>query len=431
MIIYAGSKELFMKRFELPYGNTVQSLEIPDHTKPVLILPNEINGHDFPEILVAQALENPIGEFNFSDFRNVSSVAIAINDKTRPVPNSILIPPLLRKLALLGIPKSSITFFIATGTHLPMTPEEFHLVLPEEILHDYRVVNHDCDQITNLIELGKTKTGTNVLCNKAFFESQLKIVVGNIEPHHFMGFSGGMKSAAVGLAGRSTINQNHAMLTHPLARTGLFSENPMRQDVEEIGSLMGVHLALNTVLNGDGKIIHVLAGQPFQVMLQGIPITQKVCQVEVMQKFDLVIASVGGHPKDINLYQSQKALTQASMITRDGGVVILVAACPEGSGSKAFEDFIKDIEKPQDVFPKFEREGFQIGPHKAFQFARELIRIKVILVSEMPSDFVHSLFLIPERGVQTAYELALTMVPHDPTLAIMPHAINTTPLQII
>ena len=430
MIWYDFFWDYFMRNFELPYGKTVQSLEIPDHIKPALILPNEINAHDNPDILVTHALENPIGEFNFSAFQNASSVAIAINDKTRPVPNSILISPLLRKLASLGIPKSSISFYIATGTHLPMASEEFHLVLPEEILRDYVVVSHDCDKMDNLIHLGKTKKGTNVLCNKAFFESDLKIVVGNIEPHHFMGFSGGMKSAAIGLASRSTINQNHAMLTHPLARTGLFAENPMRQDVEEIGGLMGVHLALNTVLNGDCKIIHVLAGQPFEVMLQGIPITQKVCQVAVSQKYDLVIASVGGHPKDINLYQSQKALTQASMITRDGGVVILVAACPEGSGSKGFEDFIKDIKDPRDVFPKFEKEGFRIGPHKAFQFARELIRIKVILVSEIPSDFVRSLFLIPEKDVQTAFEHAFSVLPHDVSLAIMPHAINTTPLII-
>lgn len=419
-----------MQRITLPYGKTEQSLEIPEHIKPALILPNEINAHENPAHLVENALDNSIGGFHFSAFQNARSVAIAINDKTRPVPNAILIPPLLRKLAALGIPKSSITFYIATGTHLPMTPKEFHLVLSEEILRDYVVVSHDCDQMDNLINLGKTQKGTYVLCNKAFFESDLKIVVGNIEPHHFMGFSGGMKSAAIGLAGRSTINQNHAMLTHPLARTGLFAENPMRQDVEEIGRLMGVHLALNTVLNGEGKIIHVLAGQPFEVMLQGIPITQKVCQVAVSQKYDLVIASVGGHPKDINLYQSQKALTQASMITRDGGVVILVAACPEGSGSKGFEDFIKDIKDPQDVFPKFEKEGFRIGPHKAFQFARELIRIKVILVSEIPSDFVRSLFLIPEKDVQTAFEHAFSVLPPDVSLAIIPHAINTTPLII-
>ncbi len=417
-----------MQRFDLPYGKTVQSLEIPHQMRPALILPNEIPAHEHPDTLVAQALENPIGEFNFSAFQNARSVAIAINDKTRPVPNSILIPPLLRKLASLGISKSSITFFIATGTHLPMTPDEFHLVLPEEILLDYVVVSHDCDQLENLIALGKTETGTSVLCNKAFYESDLKIVVGNIEPHHFMGFSGGVKSAAIGLAGRSTINQNHAMLTHPQARTGLFAENPMRQDVEEIGKLMGVHLALNTVLNGNGKIIHVLAGKPLEVMLNGIPITQKVCQVEVSQKYDLVIASVGGHPKDINLYQSQKALTQASMITRDGGVVILAAACPEGSGSKGFEDFIRDIENPRDVFPKFEREGFQIGPHKAFQFARELIRIKVIMVSEMSPDFVRGLFLIPANDVQAAFQNAIDMLPPIDSLAVMPHAIHTTPL---
>ena len=177
------------------------------------------------------------------------------------------------------------------------------------------------------------KRGTPVWVNRRFVEADLRIVVGNIEPHQFQGFSGGVKSAAIGLAGRETVNHNHAMMTDPLAQLGRYDDNPARQDVEEIGRLIGIHVVLNAILNEKKKIMHVVAGEPAAVMEIGIPLSRKVCQVAIAAPFNLVIASPGGHPKDINVYQTQKALAHANLITRDGGMVILAAACPEGSGS--------------------------------------------------------------------------------------------------
>ena len=132
-------------------------------------------------------------------------------------------------------------------------------------------------------------------------------MVGNIEPHQFVGFSGGVKTAAIGLAGPITINRNHALMTHPDSQLGDYESNPARQDVEAIGQLVDIHLAVNAVLNHRRRSRPCPGGRA-AVMLAGIPLSREVCQVQVPAQYGLTVASPGGHPKDINLYQAQKGL---------------------------------------------------------------------------------------------------------------------------
>jgi len=256
------------------------------------------------------------------------------------------------------------------------------------------------------------------------------MVVGNLEPHQFMGFSGGVKSAAIGLAGRATINHNHAMMMSAAARLGSYEDNPARQDVEEIGRRMRVDFALNAVLNGDKRIVDVLAGDPLAVMRAGIPKVRAICQIPVRQPFDLTIASPGGHPKDINVYQAQKALAHAALITRPGGTILLVAACPEGTGSQSYEAWIMGhaLESHQAVIDAFAREEFRVGPHKAYQIARDAARARVLLVSEMPPDFVRRLLLEPVESLDAAIRLALRDLPPGASIAVLPAANATIPL---
>jgi nickel-dependent lactate racemase len=200
--------------------------------------------------------------------------------------------------------------------------------------------------------------------------------------------------------------------------------------VEEIGRAIGVHLALTAILNGHRKLVHALAGEPQGVMQAGIPLSRAVCQVEVAAPFDLVIASPGGRPKDINLYQSQKALAHASLVARDGGAVILAAACPEGTGSRTYEAWMSGMRSYDEVLAEFEREGFQIGPHKAFQIARDAARVRAILVSEMAPELVQHLLLTPAKTIDEALELALPELPAHARVAIMPKASSTIPLAL-
>ena len=309
-----------------------------------------------------------------------------------------------------------------------MPADEFGLVIPAEILRRYPVISHDCDA-ADLVPLGKTQRGVEVRANRRYMEADLRIVVGNIEPHQFMGWSGGVKSAAVGLTARETINANHALMSEPGSEIGHYDDNPTRQEVEEIGRLMGIGYALNAILNEHKEIVHALAGDPVTVMREGIPLARRICQIEVAEPFDLLIISPGGHPKDINLYQAQKAFGHATLVMKPGGTVILAAACPDGTGSPGYERFMADpaMTSYEAVLARYKREGYRLGPHKAWQIARDASRVRLITLTDIPADFARRLLLNPVASLDEAIAIARVDLPPHPHVGVMPIANATIP----
>lgn len=415
-----------MRTYLLPYGKQTVELQLPDRAdwEVCLLAPREAAPTADALAAVEAALDSqPLAKIG-------ETAVVAINDKTRPVPHDALLPPLLRRLEALGYPPERVTLLIATGTHAPMKLQEFASVVPPAILARYPVHSHDCDDAAQLVELGSTVRGTPVAVNQHWHAADLRAVVGNIEPHQFMGFSGGVKSAAVGLTGRATINANHAMMTAPGAEINRYEDNPCRQDVEEIGQMIGVHYALNAVLNDHKQIVHALAGAPRDVMARGIPLLRAIYEVKVDEPFDLVIVTPGGRPKDINLYQAQKALAHATMTARPGATVILLAECPEGTGSAGYEKWMTEraFGSHDAVLAAYAAEGYRIGPHKAWQIARDATRVRLMFVSDMPRELSEKLLLNPVASLHEAVRCALDTLPGRARIAVMPFANATIPV---
>lgn len=411
----------------LPFGHSTVSATIPDGRGVDIVELRDTPAAPDPIEEVRGALADPLGGFVWPAVSEVRSVAIAVNDKTRPVPHRHLLPPLMDRLAGLGIPDEAVTFFIAVGGHPPMDPTEFPAVLPDWVLNRYRVASHDAERVDDLVDRGVTSRRTPVRVNRGFVEADLRIVVGTVEPHQFVGFSGGVKSAAIGLAGLATINANHTLMAHPDARIGTYEHNPARQDVEEIGRLIGVDLALNVVLDQRREIVRALAGSPVAVMEHGHPIAHRLGQVAVEQEYGLVISSPGGHPKDLNVYQSQKAVASAARIVRSGGTIILAAACPEGAGSRRYEQWVEAKRSRREVLDAFRAEGFRIGPHKAFQLARDTERAHLLVCSDMPDELSRRLLLDPVADLQSAVDVAMAELRPGERVAVLPHASSTIP----
>jgi len=413
-----------LSRIQVPYGNTEQSYTCANELEFDLVLPNNSLPINDPKIYIQNQLQSPLDKMNLDGCLAGKKVGICVNDTTRPVPNPVLLPPLLEFLTQKGIAKKDISFFIAYGTHQQKIGDEKQ-IFPPSILSSYPIHHHNCDDKNNLIYLGETSRKTPIIINKEYHSQDIKIVVGNIEPHHFMGYSGGVKSAAIGLGGRETIRINHSHLIEAGSFIGNYETNPTRMDLEEIGDRIGISSALNVVLNSEKQIVKVLWGTPHSVMEMGIPVSKKVCQKKVDKLYDLVIASPGGFPKDINLYQAQKAITHVSQITKEQGIILLVAECREGLGSVEFEKYLGKFASLEDVSRHFSNEKFEIGPHKAYLLARQASRNRIIIVSSIPSTILQKTHLEFASSLSEAMDLIFASLPPKPALAVVPYATNT------
>jgi lactate racemase len=412
----------------MPFGKKYVEIAIPNGRIVDTFYPKKYSNKSITEeqILreIKQSIINSPGALNWNQN---TKVVIAINDKTRPVPNSVLLPPLLSFLKESGIINRHIKFIVASGTHTPMRNRELFMILPQDIVENYEVIAHDCDNEADLIYRGVTSRGTPVYVNRVFEQSDLRIVVGDIEPHHFAGFSGGVKSAAIGLTGRKTINANHSLLIDKNAFIGIYENNPLRQDIEEIGRIIGVDYALNAVLDEQKIILKVFFGAPQQVMVDGVEFSRSISLTPISKQYDFVIASTGGYPKDINFYQSQKALTHASLFCKDSGMVFLLAECIEGVGSEKYSQFVKGMSSHESVIDKFKNSEFEVGPHKAFQVAKIASRIQFKLFSEIDLRVLKDLMIEPIYSPNREIFELIDQLPKEARIAVLPYATSTIP----
>ncbi len=416
-----------MQTFPLKFGDQIVYLPLHRAQAISTILPgSSVSETTDGQEIIRSALEHPLTDLQIKKLSTARKIAIAVNDKTRPVPYASMVPPLLAFIKKHNPVHPQITWIAATGTHKPLLPAELEQVLSYQLREGQPFISHDCDDQNNLANLGKTNSGTPVSINRVFMEADYRIVLGNIEPHHFMGYSGGAKTVAIGLAGRETIRKNHAMLVSPLATTACYEQNPCRQDVEEISRLLSIELCLNVIADYQKTIQAAYCGDPHQVIQSGIQVARKISQVKVEKKFDLVFVSAGGYPKDINLYQAHKAISNAVMLTKEGGHVILFAECRDGHGSLPYYEFMQGLTTPDLVLEKFTRLGFEIGPHKAFLIARQLKRMQLSIVSTLPDQLVSSLLLNPLSSWE-ALQVIQQAIDTGKEIACMPYGVSTVP----
>jgi nickel-dependent lactate racemase len=409
---------------EIPYGKGKLSIPLPKGWEVDVFRPKPISPAQNPISEVLQSLEHPLGNRRLQDFSGIKSAGIAISDETRPVPNHLILPVFLERLRAIGIPNSAIQIIIASGLHSPTPESRFLNLLPREIIHDYKIVAHDANS-PDLLLLGKTSHGNPVFVNPLFFKADLRVAMGMIDPHQFVGYTGGVKCAAIGLAGAQTIEANHSMLFKPGAVIGEIQNNPVRQDIEEIGNLMGVHFVINVILDETNQIIKAFSGDPILVESAGSEFCRKVYEITTSEEYDVVIASPGGYPKDINVYQAQKALAHAIPLVRKGGKIILVAECPEGHGDDIFYQTMKQFHTPQEVVERFQREKFRMGVHKAFLWTRSMIKAKVYLYSSLKDELCHELMTIPIKQFEDLSSWLETKHPSPLRIAVMPKANST------
>lgn len=420
-----------MAKVKVPYGEGYQVGELPPGLKVYEIAPRNVAGVNDAVAEIRRALENPIGNRGIEELRGAKKVVIVVSDLTRPVPNAVILPVLLEKLNAIGIKDEQVTVLVGAGLHRPAPPEEFPLIVGPEVAARVRVISHDAHAPGVLQPVGVSSRGTPIWINKHYLEADGRILVGMIDPHQIVGYSAGAKSLVIGCGGEATIRANHAHLVEPEAVLGRVEGNPAREDIDEIGGLVGINLIVNVILNNRKEIVRAVAGHYLDAHRAGVAVAREVCEVPVPEVVDLAIVSPGGFPKDINLYQAQKGLYHATSVVKEGGIIILCAECREGAGEERFVAGMKAGDTPEAVMASFCSREFAMGYHKAFLWCRSLVRARVILVgSGVDEELAQVMMVRKAPDLQAAIVLALQELPHAGAVAILPKANSTIPVLV-
>jgi lactate racemase len=326
-------------RIKLDYGRTGLDVDLPDDrvVGPLAIRPAQPLAD--PGAALAAALARPIGCRPLAEIaRGRRNACILVCDITRPVPNRLILPPLLATLEDQGIAQKDILILVATGLHRPNEGAELVELLGEDIAGRYHIENHHGKDIDEHDFLGTTPNGVPVWLDARYVRADLKITTGLIEPHLMAGYSGGRKVICPGIAALETVKVWHGpkFLEHPRADCGIVDGNPVHEENTRIALMAGCDFIVNVCLDGERRVTWIGAGDMIEAWQTGVRFVEGVVKVSVPEPFDVVVTSCAGYPLDTTWYQAVKGLTGALPIVKQGGTIVLAASLTEGLGSPEF-----------------------------------------------------------------------------------------------
>jgi len=318
-------------RVTLPYGKEkIVTMEISNKNLYFVIDRGAMPALKNPEEEIRRGLRNPIGSPLFSEMvKPEDRVVILGDDITRPTPQDMIIPVLLNELNAAGVPDENIEVIIALGTHRSMNEKEIKAKYGDEVVGRVPVINHDYKDLKNLVDMGETESGIPVSVNKKVHDADFVIGVGNIVPHCYAGWGGGGKIIQPGVCGEETTAMTHIMAgkVRPVSKLIGGLNHKVKQEIDAVALKAGLNLIVNTVLNQEDKIAHVVVGDPVKAFREGVKTAENIYCPAVPGRADIVIAS--SYPADIDFWQAAKPLDYASVAVKKGGTIILVTPCPD------------------------------------------------------------------------------------------------------
>ena len=304
-----------------------------------------------PERAVRESLATPIASASLSDVaQGRTNAVIVVSDNTRPVPNTLLLPPILSTLEAAGIATEAITILIATGMHRPNEGAELDALIGDDIARRYRVVNHYSRREEEMVHAGEIAGGTPVYVNRLYAEADLKILTGFIEPHMWAGYSGGRKSILPGISSVKTLKFMHGpeMVADPNATYGKLEGNPFHEAGLQIMARVGADFIVNVTLNTEKAVTGVYSGDPVIAHTTGAAALDPYSTTELDGPLDFVVTTNAGAPLDVNLYQTAKGIAGVASVVKPEGDVIVASQCPEGLGGDEFVAALDEFTTPQD-----------------------------------------------------------------------------------
>lgn len=419
-----------LKSYSLKYGDQYINFSLDSNSIIQELYPQDIEAIQDVESEVNMVLDYPLASRPFDDlFASGDKITIVASDITRLVKLDQYLPTIVKRLNALGIPDEDILVLIATGTHRGQTEEEKKKIVGEELFKRLKVVDHDCDR-SPMTHVGKTVRGTEVYVNSLVVERKV-ILTGGIVHHLMAGFGGGRKSIVPGVSSRETIALNHlhaldpeAGHSNPLIGVGVLENNPLHEDMVDAARLVNPDFLVNAIIHTDGRIAKLVAGDWLEAWNAGCHWADQKYGIPIREKADLVIASCGGFPKDISLYQATKTLFNAVIAVKDGGTILMLAECREGAGAEAFFGWSAPLKEGR-LDPEL-RHNFTIPGYIFYAAVEAAHKARVILLSQIDPDLVQPMGIQGVRSLAEALEVA--DVKQTQRILVMPFGGATIPL---
>jgi nickel-dependent lactate racemase len=413
-----------MAVMKLGFGKGYVEVHIPEKNLMAVLEPNDVEIALTGEQEVRRGLAEPIGTPRLRDIvKKGEKIAVVTSDITRPMPSKIVLPPLLEEMQAAGVDLGDVTVVLALGSHRFHTEEEKRYLVGDGVFEKVRVIDGDP---SNCVHLGVTAMGTPVDIVADVANADRVICLGNIEYHYFAGYSGGAKAIMPGVSTRDAIQSNHSRMVLPEAKAGALEGNPVREDIDSVADFLNIDFILNVVLDEKKTIIKAVAGHYMQAHRAGCAFLDSLYKVEIPRRADIVVVSPGGYPKDINMYQAQKALDNARHAVREGGIIVWLASAKEGLGEHVFEQWMTKSPSAHFMVEEIQR-NFQLGGHKAAAIAMVLDKSRIFIVSDLEKDFLEKIFLEPFGSAQEAIDAAFAALGADASVIVMPYGGSTLP----
>lgn len=408
---------------QLEYGRQGMPIEVPDGAR--LLQMAAVPGLDRVEERLDEALRRPIGTPAFKDIvRGRQNACIVISDITRPVPNALILPPMLRLLEEAGIGREDITILVGTGLHRPNEGEELVALVGADIARDYRIVNHAARARETLVHLGQTSCGAPIWIDRIYVEADLKIATSLIEPHLMAGFSGGRKAICPGLMGVDTMRVLHGpqLLSHPNASEGIIEGNPFHRQALEVAQKAGCDFTLNVAMNAQRQVTGIFCGDLDKAHAAGVAFVEETAAAAIEAPADIVVTSSAGYPLDLTFYQAVKGMTAAMPVVREGGTLIIAAECAEGLGGPEFSRLL--LETPD--AETFERrlqdpDFFVIDQWQLQEMCKVMRKARIVFASAaIHAEYAGRLLVQTAPSAQEALDEALARHGDGATVAVIP-----------
>jgi nickel-dependent lactate racemase len=411
-------------RLDLAFGKTGLTTTLPEGYQYRVLEARSATPLPDPAGAIAAALDNPIASPPLSELaRGKSSAAISVCDITRPAPNRQTLPPLLERLEAAGIPRDGITILIATGLHRPATDAEICEIAGESIAANYRIVNHHARELSQHRALGTTASGTPVYIDERFVAADLHITLGFIEPHLMLGFSGGRKLVAPGLAAQETIKVLHSpkFMRDGRAVEGSIEDNPLHRELLEIARMARHDFIVDTALTRDRKIAGVFTGSAVEAHRKGVEFVSRVMLETLDEPVDAVITSAAGYPLDLTFYQAIKGITAASHIVKPGGKILLMAACEEGAGAGEFSRMLAENPSDRQFMDRITGAPVVVDQWQLEKLGLVTSKLQAMYyVPGLPSEYHASLWGQSFPTAHAAIAALTGSLPAGATIAVMP-----------